>query len=72
VGDFYGKAMAIQGLEARIAFTNRGQAWVARKLRELLPRIEETKIAETLQAMLDAHVVNIEVANAALPQELRR
>ncbi len=66
VGDFYEKAMAVEGLEARIAFTNRGQGWVVRKLRELTPRVAQASVAETLQAMLDAHVVNIEAANTAL------
>src|SRR3546814_2941487 len=38
VGDFYEKAMAIDGVEARLAFVNRGQGWVVRKRRELTPR----------------------------------
>jgi len=37
VGAFYAKAMAIADLGERIAFLNRGQGWVARKLREMLP-----------------------------------
>lgn len=66
VGDFYERAMAIDGFEARLAFTNRGQGWVARKLRELIPRVDEPRLRDTLQAMLDAHVVNIDAANHAL------
>jgi len=66
VGDFYGKAMAIAGLEARLAFVNRGQGWVVRKLRDLIPRVEAEPLRSVLQAMLDAHVANIEAANAAL------
>lgn len=66
VGDFYGKAMAIDGFEARLAFVNRGQGWVVRRLREVLPGVDEPSLREVLQAMLDAHVVNIEAANAAL------
>jgi hypothetical protein len=34
VGAFYEKAMAISDLGERIAFLNRGQGWVGRKLRE--------------------------------------
>ncbi|HEY3799261.1 MAG TPA: DUF6306 domain-containing protein [Caulobacteraceae bacterium] len=68
VGDFYERAMAIDGFEARLAFVNRGQGWVVRKLRELLPTIDITPLKVTLQAMLDAHVVNIEAANAALAE----
>ncbi len=66
VGDFYERTMAIEGFEARLAFVNRGQGWVARKLRELAPRIEDAALRATLQEMLDAHVVNIDAANAAL------
>jgi nitronate monooxygenase len=66
VGDFYERAMAIEGFEARLAFVNRGQGWVARKLRELLPGIADPELHATLQDMLDRHVVNIDTANAAL------
>ncbi len=66
VGDFFERAMAIDDFRARLAFVNRGQGWVVRKLRELTPRIEDAALRTTLQQMLDAHVVNIEAANAAL------
>ena len=66
VGDFYEKAMAIPDFQARLAFVNRGQGWVVRKLRELAPRVEDAPLRATLQAMLDAHVVNIDAANRAL------
>jgi nitronate monooxygenase len=66
VGDFSQKALAIDGFEARLAFTNRGQGWVVRKLRELLPRLGEGDLRDMLQAMLDAHVANIATANEAL------
>ncbi len=66
VGDFYERAMAIEGFEARLAFVNRGQGWVVRKLREILPGVTDAGLRTTLQAMLDAHVVNIDAANAAL------
>ena len=44
VGDFYDKAMAIEGVEARLAFVNRGQGWVVRKLRALVPRVRDTAL----------------------------
>jgi nitronate monooxygenase len=66
VGDFAEKALAIDGLEARIAFTNRGQGWVVRKLRELIARVEGQPIAAPLAEMLSAHVANIAAANTAL------
>jgi nitronate monooxygenase len=66
VGDFYERAMAIEGFEARLAFVNRGQGWVVRKLREILPGVSDPALKATLQDMLDRHVVNIDAANAAL------
>jgi len=66
VGDFYERAMAIEGFEARLAFVNRGQGWVVKKLREILPAVTDARLAATLEAMLSAHIANIEAANAAL------
>jgi nitronate monooxygenase len=66
VGDFFDKAMAIEGVEARLAFVNRGQGWVVRKLRELVPRIRDETLHEVLGEMLRAHEVNIASANEAL------
>jgi len=59
IGAFYGKAMAIEDLPARMAFLNRGQAWVVRKLEALVPRIREAEIQDSLLAMLTAHRQNI-------------
>jgi hypothetical protein len=62
VGAFYGKAMAIGDLGERIAFLNRGQGWVVRKLRELLPRIRDDSLHADLTEMLRSHEVNIALA----------
>jgi nitronate monooxygenase len=66
VGDFAEKALAISSFEDRLAFTNRGQGWVVRKLRELVPRVGGGELHDMLQRMLDAHVENIAAANDAL------
>jgi nitronate monooxygenase len=66
VGDFFEKAMAVPDFENRLAFTNRGQAWVVRRLNELLPEVEDEGLASMLQAMLDAHIESIGAANDAL------
>lgn len=66
VGDFYDKAMAISDLDARLAFVNRGQGWVVRKLKVLTPRVRDDRLHGMLREMLEAHVVNIDSANAAL------
>jgi len=66
MGAFHGKAMAVEGLEARLAFLNRGQGWVVRKLREMLPRVQDEALRGDLQEMLDAHVANIATTNSAI------
>ena len=59
-GDFLAKLLAIDGFTARLALLNRGQAWVARRLRAAIPRIAEPALARDLRAMLDVHERNIE------------
>lgn len=66
-GAFHGKAMAIADLAERLAFLNRGQGWVARKLRELLQQPLPEPLRAELAAMLAAHEANIDLVNAALP-----
>jgi hypothetical protein len=59
VGGFYERAVAIDGMAARLAFLNRGQGWVAKKLREALPRIAEDNVHAALKEMLETHDANI-------------
>ncbi|MBS0219572.1 MAG: hypothetical protein JSR91_02410 [Proteobacteria bacterium] len=66
VGAFQEKALAIQDMRERIAFLNRGQAWVVRKLGEMLPKVRDDVLHRDLQEMLQAHEVNIERARVAL------
>ena len=63
VGAFYDKAMAIPDLAARIAFLNRGQGWVVRKLREILPRVCDDRLHADFAEMLQSHEANIALAN---------
>ena len=66
-GSFYDKAIAIDGLADRLAFLNRGQGWVARKLGEVVARIPDANLAAALTEMRDTHLTNIrtceEIAN---------
>ena len=62
VGAFYGKAMAIADLGERITFLNRGQGWVVRKLREMLPRVRDNQLHTDLTEMLRSHEANIALA----------
>ena len=66
VGAFQEKAMAIEALPERIAFLNRGQGWVVRKLREMIPKVRDDSLHRDLAEMLQSHEVNIARANEAL------
>ena len=63
-GDFVGKALAVEGRAARLRFLNRGQQWVARKIAEALPAIRDPHIRDTLAAMQESHLLNIEACEA--------
>ena len=62
VGAFHEKAMAISDLGERIGFLNRGQGWVVRKLRDLLPRVRDNSLHADLSEMLRSHEANIALA----------
>ena len=59
IGDFYGKCLAISDLHERARFINRGQGWVVRKLKVMLPRIRDDALHADLMAMLDSHDENV-------------
>lgn len=66
-GDFHARAMAISDLHERLLFLNRGQGWVARKLRELLPLVEDDPaLHRGLARMLLSHEQNLDKVNQAL------
>ncbi len=72
IGDFYGKCLAIADLYARARFINRGQGWVVRRLKEMLPRIRDDGLHADLTAMLLGHDENIrrsEMMLATTPSE---
>jgi hypothetical protein len=62
MGAFYAKAMAIEGPSDRLAFLNRGQQWVVRKLEGLIPRVRDEHLHHELKAMLEGHRDNIDAA----------
>ena len=66
-GAFYEKAMAIPNLPERLAFLNRGQGGLVRKLKALLPTIRDETIHADLIAMLASHERNIGLVAADLP-----
>lgn len=65
-GAFYEKAMAIDDLAERMAFLNRGQRWVVRKLQTLLPTLADPDIHHALSLMLVAHEKDIGAVDVRL------
>lgn len=65
IGAFYGEAMAIADLPERIAFLNRGQGWVVKRLRDILPRVRNSDLYASLCEMLRSHEANIDLVNNA-------
>jgi len=63
-GAFYGKAMAIESLDDRLPFVDKGQQWVIRKLREYLPGCQDPLLRSELQRMLDIHEENSAASHA--------
>ena len=53
-------------LAERLAFLNRGQAWVIRRLREALPRIHHDLTYQELKTMLEVHEANVARCDEAL------
>ena len=62
VGAFLGKLNALADLDAQLALLDRGQGWVADKLRESLPKIGDAALVRDLAEMLTVHERNIERA----------
>jgi len=64
-GDFHARAMAMEDFGMRLVFLNRGQGWVVRKLREMIPRVTDGALRVDLCHMLSSHVANITLVNSA-------
>lgn len=65
-GDFVERTLALDGMAQRLAFLNRGQEWVVRRIDELLPDVGEGELRTLLGAMREWHVGNIGRCQAAL------
>jgi nitronate monooxygenase len=65
-GSFYAEAMAIDDPHERLSFVNDAQAWIASKVRELLPLISDVAIHRSLTEMLVAHERNRDRVNALI------
>jgi nitronate monooxygenase len=58
-GAFFDKLMAIEDPAQRLDLLDRGQGWVARKLREALPGITDEALRADLTDMLETHDRNL-------------
>lgn len=65
-GAFHAKAMAMTNPIERLAFLNRGQAWVVRKLSDLMRRVRDDALLGELRRMAESHRYNISIAAAFL------
>jgi hypothetical protein len=66
-GGFYRKLVALDALDAQLDLLDRGQSWVADKLREALPKISQAGLHRDLSEMLVAHDRNIDRARRLAP-----
>jgi hypothetical protein len=58
-GAFYDKVIALNSPAERLALLNRGQDWVARRLREALKRLADPALLPDLEEMLETHEHNV-------------
>jgi len=68
-GAFFQKTLAIDGLTERLRFVNKGQAWVVRKIDEVLPIIDDDAARVVLEKMRRSHLDNIAACDALLAEE---
>jgi len=61
--------MAIADADERLAFLNRGQAWVVRKLDDLLPRVRDDVLHAALSEMKASHSHNIRLVQQCIAGE---
>ncbi len=66
VGGFVDKLAQTETFVQRLELLNRGQGWVVRKLRDVLPRIDDERLRADLAEMLLVHEQNIERCNALM------
>jgi hypothetical protein len=67
-GAFYGKGLTINGWRERFEFLNRGQGWVAERIAEALPRMQESSCKDALLKMHESHLANIAVCEQFLEE----
>ncbi len=66
-GDFYQKAVKTAGWAARLDLLARGQHWVAKRIAETWPRLEDRELRDFLVEMEQTHHVNVAAARDLTP-----
>ena len=65
-GEFYAKAVAVQGRKARLEFLARGLRWAVKRFDEALPRLDP-EARSLFTRMRASHLRSIEACAAAAP-----
>ena len=55
-GEFYGKAVAVNGARERIGFLVKGLRWAIREFEQALPRIDDAAVKQLFQGMRERHL----------------
>jgi nitronate monooxygenase len=63
-GEFYAKAIAVQGPRPRIEFLLRGLGWAVREFDQAMPRIDDPDIRDALARMRASHARSLEACAA--------
>ena len=54
-GEFYAKAIAVQGATERVRFLVRGLRWAIRQFEQALPRIDDAEVRRLFEGMRERH-----------------
>lgn len=63
-GEFYAKAIAVQGARERIAFLVRGLRWAIREFEQALPKIADPDVRRLFEGMRGRHLRSAEACEA--------
>ncbi len=65
-GDFYDKAVAVQGSRERIGFLVKGLKWAIREFEQALPRISDPETGKLFEGMRSRHLRSIAACESLL------
>jgi nitronate monooxygenase len=65
-GEFYAKAIAVNGPRERIAFLVKGLRWAIREFEQALPRIADRPIGQLFQGMRERHLRSCSACESVL------